>query len=319
MHFVFRSDASKDIGAGHVMRCIALAQELKRRGHNITFVGNICDLDWLMVEFKKTGFNSYIRFDAAYNAKKDRDILIVDSYNIPTSNSFIQPKKWKFIVAIADEFTPNYICNLRIYQNISMNFVPSKKISTLFGPDYVLIRNSLKKSILKDTKEPSILVAGGGSDTLGFCSEMGKTLDKLNLPFSVVFFSNNIVKSNYNKKFTTLPIGLELESISSKSDLAFITASSMSLEFIAKEIPIGIACSVNNQLQYYNELKNSSLAVQIGIYNPKVGWKLNEHLIAELIESQCLRRNLRNVMSGLIDLKGPQRIANELERLLNHG
>lgn len=200
-----------------------------------------------------------------------------------------------------------------------MNFVPSKKISTLFGPDYVLIRNSLKKSILKDTKEPSILVAGGGSDTLGFCSEMGKTLDKLNLPFSVVFFSNNIVKSNYNKKFTTHPIGLELESISSKSDLAFITASSMSLEFIAKEIPIGIACSVNNQLQYYNELKNSSLAVQIGIYNPKVGWKLNEHLIAELIESQCLRRNLRNVMSGLIDLKGPQRIANELERLLNHG
>lgn len=38
MRFIFRTDSSQQIGSGHVMRCLPLAHELKRRGADVSFV-----------------------------------------------------------------------------------------------------------------------------------------------------------------------------------------------------------------------------------------------------------------------------------------
>lgn len=42
-HVIFRADAGSEIGAGHVMRCLALAQAVLERGVGATFVGAVPD------------------------------------------------------------------------------------------------------------------------------------------------------------------------------------------------------------------------------------------------------------------------------------
>ena len=38
MNIVFRVDSSIQIGLGHLMRCVAFADELKREGYKVTFI-----------------------------------------------------------------------------------------------------------------------------------------------------------------------------------------------------------------------------------------------------------------------------------------
>ena len=49
MKIVFRADASSIIGSGHIIRCLNLAEELKKNGADITFIsrahkGNLNEL-----------------------------------------------------------------------------------------------------------------------------------------------------------------------------------------------------------------------------------------------------------------------------------
>ncbi len=38
MKIMIRADASERIGTGHVMRCLALAEELRAGGHEVTLI-----------------------------------------------------------------------------------------------------------------------------------------------------------------------------------------------------------------------------------------------------------------------------------------
>lgn len=72
MNISFRTDASLQIGTGHVMRCLTLADELRRQGADIVFIcrehpGNLIDL----IEGKGHPVVRLLQADAEYMATSE--------------------------------------------------------------------------------------------------------------------------------------------------------------------------------------------------------------------------------------------------------
>ncbi len=93
------------------------------------------------------------------------------------------------------------------------------------------------------------------------------------------------------------------------------TASTSSLEFLARELCIGVACVVDNQKQIYETLGELGVAAQFGIRNVNNDWELDKEKTKLLVSSSELRRNLLAKSKGLIDFDGARRIVDAITTL----
>ena len=316
MRYILRSDASPVQGVGHVLRSLAIFQELNARGCEIIFVGNIENLPWVEEKVKQTGFRNLVDNEYFFLNNPQTDILILDSYVIDPKSSFVEKTKWKKIVTIVDEFTPSYFSDLIVRPSIST--LPTSLVGTtvLSGPNYFPLRSEIKKSNRNNSHQSvfSVVVVGGGTDVANFASTISFILEKSSIEMSVTFITEKPAKIAIDNRFTTLPPGLEVEKTLSMADLAFTTASTSAIEFIAREIPVGVACAVPNQEDYYQVLPNNGVAVQIGRMNGK-NWELYENVILDLLVNHSKQMELRDNMKGVFDLKGASRIVDEILKL----
>ena len=123
--------------------------------------------------------------------------------------------------------------------------------------------------------------------------------------------------SNIDSRFTVVSIGSQLHDYAKNADFVFTTASTTSLEFIAREVAVGIGCAVDNQEEYYESLSAFGVAAPIGRF-VEGDWQIDHTKIAELVHSGGIREGLRRNCSGLIDLGGAGRIADEISKLASN-
>lgn len=315
MRFVFRADASLSIGSGHVMRSSAIAEEVIARGIPAIFVGVIAELPWVSERIHGLGFNEVVEETSGFISDPNKDILILDSYEILIDDAFIQPSRWKAVVSIFDDSTPQYKSKLKIHPGLTKSWPASTEIKTLSGPEFVPLRTSIKKSGLTfDLDTPKIIVVGGGSDPTGFVTAVTKSLASCKVQFQASLFTTLDGPLVLDNRLSIIPIGENLDEIANTSNLVFTTASTTSLEFIARGCAVAIGCAVDNQEQYYKELGERNFAAPIGEFLNNE-WHLNEELIQELVTSKFLREEFRTNSADLIDLNGAKRIVDEILKL----
>lgn len=201
MNIVIRTDASIEIGTGHVMRCLTLAKQLKRHGAEVTFVccefeGNSISylqgegIDVAVLPSIKDSFQWQLDAEETIGVIKEMDIevdlVIVDHYGLDS--------KWenrlrcftKKIMVIDDLADRPHDCDLLLDQNYYLNmneryekFVPAHCIQ-MIGPNYVLFRDEFLQVADKQKERTgeinNILVFFGGTDPTG---ETIKTLDAI--------------------------------------------------------------------------------------------------------------------------------------------
>jgi spore coat polysaccharide biosynthesis predicted glycosyltransferase SpsG len=318
MRFVLRADASPSIGAGHVMRSSAIAEELIARGEEVVFVGQISKMPWLTERIVTLGFTQICNDPLGVVSKSDSDVLILDSYEISTDDPFIAQSNWLHIVAVVDQQTPNYFCDLRIHPGLDASWVGSSTVPILAGPRFIPFRANLAQSLARANHNPSVLriaVVAGGSDTYKLVFEIAGVLSRFSEEFEVLLFSNSTFNRALDARFQFIEIGARLDELTQDVDLVLTTSSTSSLEFLARGLCVGVACAVDNQRQNYDSLGQIGAAAQIGVRNSSGAWELKEEIITNLVTSANLRKKLISNSVDLIDFYGAGRIVDAIQSL----
>lgn len=316
MRLIILADASPSVGTGHVMRSSTIAAEFLKLGHSVYYAGSIDPMSLILERFQEIGIPYPVLNPVSIEPDHKNDILLIDSYNLNPSDPLIARKNWSKVVAIFDSITPPYDVDLAIRPSLLTQKNSVDGVRTLAGAKFLLLRNSVTKSFPRnpDASTPlKILVVGGGSDPSDFCGAVTKVLKKLPFNFIADVFSDNVVLAQQSDlRIRIHKVSLQLDEYAKDCDLAFTLASSLSIEMIAREIPVGVACAFENQRSGFNEMVSSEFAAPVGVRNNSGEWEIDKQVVDKLISSSMYRNKLRARISGLIDLNGAERVATEI-------
>ena len=292
MKVIFRVDASLEMGIGHVMRCLTLANELKQQNHEIIFIcRELTGNHILLIKYpvlvlpKNDNFQSdglYLNWlgvtqeqDAEQTIKvipKNIDLLIVDSYALDEIwHKQLKPYTKKIMV-IDDLADRQFNCDVLLNQNLGTQIEDYKDKVTddcelLLGCDYALLRpefpNLREKALIKrkNTKViKNILISMGGSDITNKTYDiLQEVSDDLNIVVILGGISphNKIIK-NYAKSKKNVKVVVDADNISSlmfDADLAIGAGGSTSWERCCLGLPTLLYVLAENQRKIAGNLE----------------------------------------------------------------
>lgn len=213
MKIAFRADASVDLGSGHVMRCLTLADQLREAGARTVFLcrpleghlgEQITARGHRCIELpRREGFDQ----DAAdcrdaLSHGAPWDWLVVDHYGLDARWERALRPLAKKILVIDDLADRSHDCDLLLDQNLQAPgryaaCVPAG-CQCLLGPDYALLRPQFAACRARLTPREGvvreILVSFGGGDApnaAGQALDALRRLDRPDIAIRIVAGANN--------------------------------------------------------------------------------------------------------------------------------
>jgi spore coat polysaccharide biosynthesis predicted glycosyltransferase SpsG len=319
----------KQLGLGHIFRCINLANELKK----------FCEIFFLIEDFgggedilKDYGFFNIKKVSRDINLQNDikitrkqiekinADLLVVDKYGIKKEYLNNLKKIIKTLI-ITDLYNIDYKADLLVNGFIGFkNRKFKNKFSTLcmIGPFYQILNSNFRNQ-KKSKKKFTILASFGGSDERNISELLIESLeDYLHLIKLKVILGPVVVKSKrmkiFEKKFRqNLKIQNGTKNMSkeiSNARFGFCTGGLTTYEFASMGIPFAIICDDRHQLITAKEWQKRNVAINLGLIN-----KNTKKRIQDIVEKIISQKEITLVTNRLIDGNGVSRVCNEILKI----
>lgn len=341
LNIFVRTDASTEIGTGHVMRCLTLSDMLRSKGANIKFICQI--LSGNMIDYiKKRGYKVE---KLPANMKTDDEFkylieysecsfsvnwLIVDHYKINFSRKYDLSPFTKRIMVIDDLKTRPLFCHLLLNQNLQLSENPYAALlpsdcKVLMGPQYALIRPdfiSYRKKMKRQFGNPqNILVLMGGVDPNNQTLKALKALSLLgNLNISVKAivgtqypFYRKLVNEKYPFELTVFQDVSNVAEMMVWADLSIGAGGATSWERCCLGLPGLIIILAENQRDIANALDKNGCCINLGWYED-VEVEGIKNCVKYLLDDPEVLKEMSIKSMNLVDGYGAKRIS---EILLN--
>jgi len=338
MNFAFRIDAGFELGAGHFLRCLTLAQSLKALGSTVSFLYADA-LPWLLDRMNQAGILGYPLGTKGAPAEVDAEAVaqwlratektvhwvVVDHYTLGEG--------WERKIAetgakifIIDDLARNHFCHGLLDQNqfrdapLRYRHHLNDEAVTFFGPAHALVRPiffEMGKRVGVRTKVEKILISFGGSDpthtTVKAVQALAETKLAERCVAKVVLDSHHPSHPIVSALVSSSP-GWELlgpneplEDLMAWADLSLGAAGSMTWERCATGLPAIVISVAENQRPIAEGVRAEGAILYAGHHDNVEGRELSR-LIDELGESPELVPQLSRKAFSLVDPKGLGRV-----------
>jgi spore coat polysaccharide biosynthesis predicted glycosyltransferase SpsG len=195
---VFFCDAGISRGVGHVMRCVALAEEFAERGTEPVFVADVASTPWAARQITDRGFALHARPEgeaglvAALLALRP-DAIVLDSYVLCPEVTVGLRATGRPVLAIIDGDARGQVADLYLDQNLDAETDPWVGRDRLAGLRYVLLRDAVLKARPARPRTdaglqvPRVFAYFGGTDPTGAAPALARCLAATGMPFDASF------------------------------------------------------------------------------------------------------------------------------------
>ena len=325
-----RADANPNIGMGHIIRCLSIADSFSAKGHMVTFVLADDKMDDFVKQhgYKTVILHSvYTRMDEELWPEMDTEIIIVDSYYVTASYLWNLRKKAGLLVYMDDMNAFSYPVDVVVnynaygpYLDYESAYIGTDRPLFILGPAYAPLRRmfrGIEKKIQRKVAE-DVLISTGGSDP-----------EHISLKFIMTGptgFRYHILLGNMNQdreeieRWAQGNPGIvlhenvtDMKNLISRMDIAVSAAGSTLYEICACGVPLITFSFADNQIPGAKAFEKLGLAICVGDMREEADPSRRILSAVEKLGNDYERRtNIGIRMQELVDGLGADRLVNKI-------
>ena len=270
----FRADAGAEIGYGHFIRTLALADMLKDDFDCVLYTQTPteyqrkeCDSVCRLVDLPA----DETRFQLFLDGLQGDEIVVLDNYYYTTEYQRAIKNKDCRLVCIDDMHNKHYVADVVINHALTDTslFDVEPYTRLCLGFNYALLRAPFLKEVSTTDRNNNLIVNFGASDAFRITDKVVSLLLQINMPYHIVvilgdktpFSEENRQRVEIHKNLTANQMAQLFET----STAGILSASTVSIEAISRKLPLIIGYYIDNQEDYCNKLSADGNAISIGI------------------------------------------------------